>query len=317
MKPMKIAVLGGTGFVGRHLVTRLHELGHRITVLSRNRERQRDLLVLPRVQVRNYTPGDDAELSAELSGHQVVINLVGILNQWGPGGGEFKRAHVELTQHLVGVMKRLGIRRLLQMSALNAGKGDSHYLKTRGAAESVVKSSGLDWTLFQPSVIFGPGDGLFNRFAGLLKLFPVVPLARAQARFQPVYVGDVVEAMVRCLERSDSIGQTYQLGGPQIVTLHEVVDYTALVLGLKRVVVPLPDLFGRLQGWAFDWLPLPLKVYSTDNFLSLKLDSVVKSDGLRELGIDPTPFQPIVPTYLVGQHGPQAQLDAFRREARR
>lgn len=311
----KIVILGGTGFVGRALVHRLQADGHRIDVLSRNRERLRHLLIYPRVEVHSTQVHDRASLARRLGGADVAINLVGILNAPGRSGRGFQRAHVELTRTLIAACEDAAVPRLLQMSALNAGNPASHYLRTRGEAEALVKGSSLAWTLFQPSVIFGPGDGLYCRFAGLLKLLPVLPLARANARFQPVYVRDVVEAMTRSLNRDDAIGRTFELGGPEICTLRELVQYTASVLGLRRWVVPLPDLLARLQGLAFDYLPVPLKAFSSDNFHSLSVDSVSTRDGLAELGIRATSFEQVVPGYL--GHGKQAQLDEFRSEAGR
>ena len=210
-------------------------------------------------------------------------------------------------------MRGAGVQRLLQMSALNAGAGDSHYLRTRGEAERLVKSSELHWTIFQPSVIFGPGDGLYQRFASLLGLLPVLPLARAQTRFAPVYVKDVAEAMLATLERPESIRQTYPLVGPTIYTLAQIARYAAQVTGRRRVIFGLPNLFGRLQGMVFDPLPAALKPFSSDNFRSLAYDSVSERNGLAQLGIRPTPVELIVPDYLSrGDH--QRALDSYRAD---
>ncbi|MCB1626534.1 MAG: complex I NDUFA9 subunit family protein [Xanthomonadales bacterium] len=311
----KIVILGGTGFVGRGLVDRLQAEGHSVTVLSRNRERQRQLLVYPRVRVVSARVYDPAELAAHLRGADVAINLVGILNASGRSARGFERAHVTLTRTLLQACREAGVTRLVQMSALRAGQGDSHYLQTRGQAETLVRDSDLDWTLFQPSVIFGPGDGLFCRFASLLKLTPVLPLARAHARFAPVYVHDVAAAMSRSIDRPEALQRIYPLGGPVQATLAELVRYTAQVLGLRRVIVPIPDLLARLQGLAFDFLPVPLKLFSTDNYRSLLLDSLPERDGLAELGIRATPFADVVPSYL--GHGRQSELDDYRSEAGR
>ena len=213
MKPQHVVVLGGTGFVGSHLVPRLHADGHRITVLSRNREQNRELGVLPRVRVENCDVYDRVALAKELIGADVAINLVGILNERGSDGSGFRKAHVELTETLIGACKASGVRRLLQMSSLRAGEGASHYLRTRGEAEARVRESRLAATIFRPSVIFGRGDGLFNRFAQLLRIAPVLPLARANARFAPVHVGDVAEAFARALAHPHTIGHTYELFG--------------------------------------------------------------------------------------------------------
>lgn len=309
---MHIVILGGTGFVGRHLAARLSGRGNRVTVLSRNSERDfpRRLKVLPDVRVLNCNVHDEAALTHRFQGADAVVNLVGILNERGRSGQGFRRAHVELTGTVIRAMQAAGVNRLLQMSALNAGRGKSHYLKTRGEAEALVKASALRWTLFQPSVIFGPGDGLFQRFAALLRVAPVLPLARPGARFAPVYVGDVVEAFVHCLHDPASVHQTYELYGPDTLTLAEIVRYTARQMGIRRVLLPLPDALGRMQGLVFDFIPG--KPFSTDNFLSLQVDAVGGIDGLYRLGIPKTPIERIVPPMLGGSSR-QRRLAADRR----
>ncbi|HEX4852904.1 complex I NDUFA9 subunit family protein [Arenimonas sp.] len=281
-----IVILGGTGFVGRHLVARLAADGHSVTLLSRNLASHHDRLLPPGVVLREVDVYDPTVLRQAFTGADAVINLVGILNEAGDSGRGFRRAHVELTKLVVAAMQLAGTRRLLQMSSLNAGRGQSHYLKSRGEAEAAVKASGLDWTIFEPSVIFGHGDGLFCRFAQLLKLAPVLPLARAGCKFAPVYVGDVVEAFVRALGNRRSIGEVYELYGPEVFTMAEIVKMTAKARELTRLVVPLPDLLGRLQGFVFDFVPG--KPFSSDNFRSLATDSVGGIDGLHRLGIVPT-----------------------------
>ena len=306
---MQIVVLGGTGFVGRHLATRLVARGHRVVVPSRNRARNRDVQVLPGVRVVDADVHDEATLVNRLQGADAVVNLIGILNEPGRSGAGFDRAHVQLAHTLVQACRAAGVTRLLQMSALNAGRGRSHYLRSRGEAEAVVRESGLRWTIFQPSVIFGPGDGLFERFAALLRLAPALPLARSDAKFAPVYVGDVAAAMVQCLEDPATVHQTYELYGPRTMTLAEIVRYTAQQLGVHRAVVPLPDALGRLQGLVFDFVPG--KPFSTDNFLSLQLDSVGGIDGLYRLGIEKTAVEAVVPAMLGASHR-QRRLDRDR-----
>ena len=313
MKPLKIVVLGGTGFVGSHLVPRLHAAGHRITVLSRNREQHRELGVLPRVRVENANVHDPESLTRRLEGADAAINLVGILNERGSDGSGFEKAHVALTETLIAACRKTGVRRILQMSALRAGEGASHYLRTRFDAETRVRNSGLAWTIFRPSVIFGPGDGLFFRFASLLSVVPVLPLARAGARFAPVYVGDVAEAFARSLAHPHSIGHSYELFGPRVISLREIVRWTAELTGRRRWIIGLPDALGYLQARIGEWLPG--KPISRDNFRSLLIDSVGEKDGLGELGIVSTPMELIVPAML-GADRRQAKLDAFREEHR-
>ena len=296
MKPGHIVILGGTGFVGRHLVPRLHRDGHRITVLSRNRDTHRELSVLPGVRVVNADVHDPVALRARLEGADAAVNLVGILNERGSDGSGFRKAHVELTRSLVESCIATGVPRLLQMSALRAGEGASHYLKTRGEADRIVQASPLAWTIFRPSVIFGPGDGLFFRFASLLRIAPVLPLARAGAMFQPVYVGDVAEAFARALVHPRTAGQVFELGGPRSIALGELVRWTARMTGRRRWIIGLPDPLGALQARVGEWLPG--KPISRDNFRSLGTDSIARSDGLGALGIVATPMEVVVPRLL-------------------
>ncbi len=312
MKSLGIIILGGTGFVGRHLVAALVADGHRVVVPSRNRSAHPDLLLPQSVRVPTTDVYDPAALARLLRGADVAINLIGILNERGDSGRGFRRAHVELTETLIGACRAAGVQRLLQMSALNAGRGDSHYLKTRGEAEALVKASGLGWTLFQPSVIFGPGDGLFCRFAALLKYLPMLPIAGGETKFAPVHVGDVVEAFRRALSRPDSIGQTYELYGPDVFTLKRIVRMTAQTLGLRRWVLPLPAPLGRLQAEVGEWLPG--KPISRDNFRSLQIDSVGGIDGLHRLGIVPTPVAAVLPDLLGRAPDRQRHLDRYRKQ---
>jgi NADH dehydrogenase len=297
MAAQQIVILGGTGFVGSHLVPRLAADGHRITLLSRNREQRRALGVLPNVRVRSADVYSDAVLRQELVGADAVINLIGILNPH--GRHTFQRAHVELTRQLIAACHTSGVGRLHQMSSLKAGQGLSHYLKTRGEAETLVKSSGLCWTIYQPSVIFGEGDGLVSRFATLLRRMPALPLARAKARMAPTFVGDVAEAIARCVG-SDKLGQrcSLELYGPEILTLGEIVKKIRDTAGLRTPIVALPDNLGRLQAQLAGLLPG--KPFSLDNFQSLRTDSVGKHDGYAALGIVPQPFTPWLPRLLGG-----------------
>lgn len=313
MKVSSVCVLGGSGFVGRHLLKVLREDGIAVTLLSRNLNLHAQRLLAPGVEVRSGDVYDIGFLREAVRGHDAVINLVGILNEPGDNGRGFAKAHVQLSKLVVAACENEGVPRLLQMSSLNAGRGDSHYLKTRGAAEAAVKQSSLRWTIFQPSVIFGVGDGLFTRFAGLLAIAPVLPLARAGCKFAPVYVGDVVEAMRRALQRGDSIGHTYELYGSEVLSMKEIVQRTAAGLGLKRWVIPLPDVIGRLQGLAFDYLPG--KPFSSDNYRSLLLDSVGGIDGLHQLGISPTRIDEKLGAILRSARGKQSRYDAYRQRA--
>jgi len=310
MTKLKIIILGGSGFVGRLLLKRLAAEGHQLTVLSRNLSVHPDRLLPPDVTLREMDVYDPEALHRAFAGADAVVNLVGILNESGDDGSGFERAHVELTRRVVAACKLAGVHRLLQMSSLNAGRGSSHYLKSRGDAEAVVKASGLDWTIFEPSVIFGVGDGLFTRFAALLKLLPVLPLACASAKFAPVFVGDVVEAFSRSLHDRRTIGEVYELYGPDVFTLREIVQMSAQQLGLKRLVIPLPNFIGRIQGLACDFVPG--KPFSSDNFRSLQTDSVGGIDGLHRLAIVPTRVTQILPDLLGNSDDKQTRLGRYR-----
>ena len=294
MHAQKVVVLGGTGFIGGQLVPKLVAEGHATTVLSRNRERRRNLLVLPSVKILSTDVYDRAALVQRFAGHDSVINLIGILNE--TGGARFSRAHVDLTATVIAACREAGVRRLLQMSSLNAGSEASRYLKTRGEAETLVKNSGLDWTIFRPSIVYGRGDGLVSRFHGLLKLSPVLPLARPRAKIAPVYVGDVVQAIARCVDDRATCGHVYELYGPEVYGLVRIVRSIRDTAHLRRVVLPLPDALGWLQARVFDFVPG--RPFSSDNFKSLKLDSVGTRDGLAELGIAPRRFDVLLPELL-------------------
>lgn len=308
MDAQRLVILGGTGFVGSHLVPRLAADGHRIVLLSRNREQHRELGVLPQVSVRSADIYNDDVLRCELDGADAVINLIGILNPHGKH--TFQRAHVELVRRLVSACQASGVNRLHQMSALKAGQGLSKYLKTRGEMETVIKASSLDWTIYQPSVIFGDGDGLVRRFATLLRRMPLLPLARAKARLAPTWVGDVAEAIARCVG-NDKLSQrrSFELYGPETLTLGEIVRQIRRTAGLHTPIIPLHDSLGRVQAQVAGLLPG--KPFSLDNFQSLRTDSVGKTDGYAALGIVPQPFTPWLPR-LLGGSVLQRRLDEAR-----
>jgi NADH dehydrogenase len=310
MKILRIVVLGGSGFIGRVLCARLLREGHVVRLLSRNLAAHAERLLPPGLDLRQVDVYDPDELRAAFAGADAVVNLVGILNESGDNGRGFRRAHVELTKLVIAAMQLAGVRRLLQMSSLNAGRGSSHYLKSRGEAEAAVRASGLDWTIFEPSVVFGPGDGLFSRFGALLKRLPVLPLACPDAKFAPVYVGDVVEAMARSLHERAAIGETYELYGPEVYSLREIVQMSARQLGLRRLILPLPSLLGRMQGLACDFVPG--KPFSSDNWRSLQTDSVGGIDGLHRLGVAPTRVSAVLPEILGDRDDKQARYARLR-----
>lgn len=317
MKIERICILGGTGFIGGHLVSRLiRHGGYRIRLLTRHRERNRHFLVMPEVELRQVADFETETLAAEFGDCQAVINLVGILN----GSPEaFRRAHAELPARIIEACRQTGVRRYLHMSALNADAehGPSEYLKSKGEGEAAAHAGaehGIQVTSFRPSVVFGPDDSFFNRFATLLKLAPAMPLACPGSRFAPVYVGDVVEAFVRALGDESTADQRYELCGPKVYTLRELVEYTAQLIGRKRLIIGLSDKLSRLQGRVFE--KLPGQPFTTDNYLSLQVDSVCRSDGLAALGIEAKSVESLMPRFF-GDGGREARYSDFRRISRR
>jgi NADH dehydrogenase len=259
---------------------------------------------LPGLELIQADAHDPDQLADVLRGADAAINLVGILNERGHDGSGFQRAHVELTEKLMAGCRKTGVKRLLQMSALkaNAERGPSHYLRSKGQAEQVIAGQAgesIQYTIFRPSVIFGPEDSFCNRFARILRLSPILPLAQLNARFAPVYVDDVAEAFVRALGDSRSFGQTYELCGPDIYTLEEILRFLCRELGIRRAILKLPRPLGRFQAFVGEYL-LPGKPFSRDNFSSLTVASVCRENGFAPFGIVPKRMHPIVRSYLNG-----------------
>lgn len=308
-----ICVLGGGGFVGSHLVPLLAARGLRVRVPTRHRERCKHLLVLPGVEVVETSLHDPARLRELFEGMDAVINLVGILHERRPG--DFQRAHVDLPREVIAACAASGVRRLLHMSALGAeADSRSRYQQSKSAGEALVlAASNLDTTVFRPSVIFGPGDSFLSLFADLLRLAPVVPLAGAGARFQPVFVGDVARAFADALENRDTFGHRYDLCGPGIHTLAELVRLTASTLGLCRVVLPLGEApsywFARLME-----LKPGDKIMTRDNHYAMLRDNVCPGDCPHPFGA-PTPLESVI-GYLK-EDGPRRGYTAFRAHAGR
>ena len=314
MRIDSVCVLGGGGFVGWHLVTRLNNMGKHVRVITRRRERHKQLLVLPFVEVVEGDIHDPATLERNFADRDAVVNLVGILNEKGHRGEGFRRMHVELARKVLDACKKTRVKRLLHMSALgaNQGSGPSHYLRTKGEAENHLHTFAepdVAVTSFRPSVIFGRDDGLFNRFAALLKIAPVLPLACPRARFAPVYVGDVADRMGAALEDRATFGRRYDLCGPEVWTLREIVDYVRAIKGWHRLVVPLPEWMARWQANVLEFVPG--KPFSRDNYASLQLDSVCPEGATC-----PTPIDAVVPHYL-GDENRQKRFQTLRRAARR
>jgi len=295
MSVPRILVLGGSGFVGRHIVARLVAMGKRVVVPTRSRDRARHLYLLPTVDVVEANVHDPVTLERLCAGADALVNLVGIINEG--RRGDFDRAHVDLAHKTVAACRAAGVPRLLHMSALNARTdGPSRYLASKGQAEEIVAASNLEWTVFRPSVIFGREDSFLNLFAHLERLLPVVALACAGARFQPVWVADVAEAFVRALGEPRSVRERFAICGPKIYTLRELVAYVGEVTGENRPIVPLGPSLSRIQASILELLPG--KLMTRDNLASMTLDNVCECPYPALLGGPPTALEAVVPAYL-------------------
>ena len=303
----QIAVLGGTGFVGHavceHLVERSGGAGGRIVVPTRRLRHGLAIQPLPTVQLVQANVHDDRDLARVLAGCDAVVHLVAILHG---SAAEFDRVHVQLPRRVAAACKAAGVRRVIHVSALGvAPDAPSRYLRSKAAGEQVWRDSGLDVTVLRPSVIFGARDRFLNLFAQLQTLAPFVPLGGAHARFQPVWVEDVAEAVVRCLDQPATIGQVIECAGPQPYTLAELVQLAGRLSGHPRPVLPLPGALARLQALVMEWLPgEPLM--SRDNVDSMKVPNVATAGqpGLAALGITASAVEGVAAGYLGGIDGP-------------
>jgi uncharacterized protein YbjT (DUF2867 family) len=303
-----VLVLGGSGFVGRHLVAALAGRGVLVTVPSRHRERAKHLLPLPTVDVVETDIMAPQVLNTLARGKQALINLVGVLH------GDFERVHAELPKAVVKACRAQGVKRLLHMSALGVSAGaPSAYLRSKALGEkAVLGADDLEVTVFRPSVIFGPEDRFLNTFAALARLFPVLPLACPQARFQPVYVDDVARAMSHALEALDTNGKVYELCGPREYTLKELVELVCSITGRRRAIIGLPDRLAYLQAFVME--KLPGKLITRDNLRSMQVPNVC--GGAFPFGIGPQALEAAAPAYLAPS-GPRERYPQLRWRARR
>ena len=316
----KVLLLGGSGFVGTYIANRLSQRGIEVTIPTRRRERTKALIIQPNVEMPEVNINSEEALVELMQGKDAVINLVGILHSRDvvlPYSKDFAEAHVELPKKIVAASKKAGVRRLLHMSALGADpKGPSEYLRSKGDGEAVVMAAqgDLDVTVFRPSVIFGLGDSFLSMFAGVLRKLPFFPLGFGQARFQPVWAADVADAYVDSLGNAATFGQAYDLVGPRIYTLRELVDYTARLVNSNAKVIPLSEGWAYLQAGLMWLSPKPLM--SPDNLRSMEVDSVCDGKCNLPANWHPTALEAIAPTYIA-HNTPKGKLDGFRFRAGR
>jgi len=314
----RVLILGGTGFVGRHVCEKLTRLGCSMTVITRRASQAAAIQNLPRVRV---VEGDvyNAEFLAQcMTQHDVVINLIAILHG---SAAAFNKAHVQLPQVIAQACQSSGLKRLIHISALGASlDGPSLYQRSKAQGEAVLQQAGLALTVLQPSVIFGNDDKFLNLFAQLQQIAPVVPLAGASTRFQAVWVEDVAAAVAHCVMQASTAGQTYEVCGPDIMTLKELVQKSGQWAGVRggkgRWVFGIPHALAWLQACLMELAPgQPLM--SRDNLRSMQVDNIAsgKALGLQDLNIQPSSVSSIAPGYL-GHKGACTKLDVFRAKGR-
>ncbi|MDR3390338.1 MAG: complex I NDUFA9 subunit family protein [Sulfuriferula sp.] len=345
MKFNRICVLGGSGFVGSAIVQMLAAQGREVRVLTRNRDRAKALTVLPTVDVVEVDIHDQVELNRQFAGMDAVINLVGVLHEIrvsrvdkpSARRGDFHENHVELPRKVLHACATNGIQRVLHMSALGADPTSrSAYQRSKGVGEALMRESGMPssenerWyldgpkfvhgygmytTIFRPSVIFGRGDSFLSMFAGLIKWLPVIPLANAGARFQPVWVDDVARAFVNALDESVTFGMTYDVCGPKVYTLQELVEFVAGTIGKHPRIIPLCAKLSYLQAWALELTP-GKKLMTRDNYFAMQVDNVCSGQYPAPVDMQPAALEAVAAEYLGGAT-PRGRYTAFRHHAGR
>ncbi len=311
----QVAILGGAGFVGSSLVAKLDAAGYQVKVITRRRESAKHLILLPNVQVIECNIANTYGLKDALKGCDAVINLIGILHE--SGKQSFEAMHHQLPRRLAQLCEELGIERLIHMSALQANShAPSQYLRSKAAGEAAVSefNKKLAITIFRPSVIFGRGDNFINLFAHLIKLLPIIALAKPDSKFQPIWVEDVAQVFVNALWNTATYGKIYELGGPQVYTLRELVQKVMTILGKQCPIIGLNDKLSMAQAFAMEMMPI--KLMTRDNVRSMQVDSICGSAIAPELGVMPTAMDVVVPEYLSNKT-PRSAYDSYRAAAGR
>lgn len=306
----RVCIIGGSGFVGRAIVHEAIHHGYKVTVACRHPERSRELQVdgarLARVDITDGRGLDEA-----MQGADTVINLVGLLFE--KGRYNFTAAHVRGAEHVVAACKRAGVRQYLHMSALGAGQTPaSAYASTKGKAEERVRQSGLNWTIFRPSIIYGAGDSFFNKFKQMTAMLPVLPVIAGQTRFQPIWVNDVARAFVASIGNRHVKGQTFELGGPDVFTFRELLEILMQTLGRTRLLIPVPHFAARIMAAFMQFLPTP--PLTPDQLVLLGKDNVVQGNAYPAIFGSPASIEAILPTYICASQPEslQQQLDTSR-----
>jgi len=317
VKVETVCLIGGSGFLGRHIAHLLAQRTVQARIPTRRRELvKQELIILPTAEVIEADVHDPQTLSRLVAGCDAVVSLAGILHERKPG--DFARVHTELPRRIVDACRANGVRRLVHVSALKAAHdAPSEYLRTKAGGEQqirVAEASGIRTTIFRPSVIFGRGDGFLNLFAGLLRWLPAVALACPNARFQPIWVEDVARAIVESFAESATFSASYDLCGPKVYRLRELVEYVGQVTGRRRPIFGLSDRLSYLQAWAMECLPV--KLMTRDNIASMRVDNTCSCAFPAVFGFEPSSLEAVAPTYL-GDHLPNARLDRLRVRARR
>lgn len=301
MENALVTVIGGTGFLGRYVVQELVNKGYRVQVIARHASRARHLIPLAAKGPVTLRDGDVTRpktIHGALEGSHAVINLVGILYE--KKRQRFSTLHAQCPERLAQMAKEAGITRFIHISAIGSDKASrSAYARTKATGEKAVRSILPNAVIIRPSILFGAEDNFFNQFAHMATLSPFLPLiGGGKTRFQPVYVQDVAYAVVKTVDTPSSSGKTYELGGPRTYSFRELLKYMMQVTGQKRTLVRIPWFPARIIGFFAEWLPTP--PLTRDQVTLLKYDNTVNPelDGLRALGIQPTPLELVVPEYL-------------------
>ena len=306
MKHDVVTIFGGAGFIGRYIVQSLARQGMQIRLVCRRPEE--GLRCKPMGDVGQIVPvaaniRNKSSVAAAIDGSDVVINLVGVLFK--RGLQNFDTIHIEGARTIAQEAANFGVKRMIQLSAIGADiNSSSEYARSKGYGEKAIFEAFADATVLRPSLVFGPEDDFFNRFAGLARLLPAIPVIGSKTKFQPVYVGDIAKAVAACLNDKGTVGSCYELGGPTIHTFHELMEIMLNEIGRKRVLIPIPFWAASVQALILEHLRIPFflpkPMLTRDQVQLLKSDNVVGGSilGMRDLGIVPTPLQAVLPSYL-------------------